>query len=162
MRPRRPQWATDRGETLVELLVAVAILGVAGVAILAGLAMSIQGSDLHRKQATGGAYVRSFAEVIQTYVDVNGYQSCSAAASTYGSLTVPDLPTGYTAAVTGVQSWSGSGWGPCAAGANGIQRLDLRVTSTGDAARQAQETLTVIIRRPCNGSAATAGADPCA
>lgn len=156
----REHGTSDRGETLVELLVSIVILGVAGVAILAGLAMSVRGSDLHRKEATGGAYVRSFAEVVQTYVDANGYKPCGSAASVYGSLAVPDLPPGYATAVTAVQSWNGSTWGPCSA--TGLQRLDLVVTSTGDASQQARETLTVIIRQPCNGNAATTGADPCA
>lgn len=156
----REHGTSDRGETLVELLVAIVILGVAGVAILSGLAMSVRGSDLHRKEATGGAYVRSFAEVIQTYVDLNGYKPCGSAASTYGSLAVPDLPAGYAATVTSVQSWTGSAWGACTS--TGLQRLDLAVTSTGDPTRQAKETLTVIIRQPCNGNAASTGADPCA
>ena len=156
----REHWTSDRGETLVELLVAIVILGVAGVAILTGMAMSVRGSDLHRKEATGGAYVRSFAEVVQTYVDANGFKPCGSAASVYGGLAVPDLPPGYTKAVTAVQSWNGSTWGACSA--TGLQRLDLVVTSTGDASQQARETLTVIIRQPCNGNAATTGADPCA
>ena len=155
-------WISDRGETLVELLVAIVILGVAGVAILAGMAMSVRGSDLHRKEATGGAYVRSFAEVIQTYVDANGYKSCGSAASTYGSLSVPDLPPGYTTAVTAVKSWNGSTWVDCTGTSTVLQRLDLKVKSAGSGVQQAEETLTVIIRQPCNGNAATAGADPCA
>jgi len=149
----------DRGETLVELVVAVGILGVAAVAILGGLMMSTTSSVIHRNVASGGAYVRSFAEAIQTDVDENGYRSCTNAASGYGGVPVPDLPAGYSTTVTAVQSWTGSAWGACTA--DGIQRLDLRVTTTGDALHQAVETMTVILRRPCHGSATTAGDDPC-
>ncbi len=150
---------SDRGETLIELVVAVAILGIAAVAILGGVMVSIRTSVMHRNDATGGAYVRSFAEAIQTDVDVNGYKSCANAASGYAGVAVPDLPTGYIRSVTVVQSWNGSSWGACTA--DGVQRLDLKVTTTGSAPLAAEEKLTIVLRQPCNGSAAAAGANPC-
>jgi len=159
MATRRTPERDDRGETLVELVVAVAILGIAAVAILGGLMVSIQSSVMHRNDASGGAYVRSFAEAIQTGVDNNGYKACANAQSGYALVSVPDLPSGYTKTVTAVSSWNGSTWGPCAV--DGVQRLDLTVTTTGDALHRADERLTVILRRPCNGSAATPGANPC-
>jgi prepilin-type N-terminal cleavage/methylation domain-containing protein len=159
MSTRRTPQRSDRGETLIELVVAVAILGLASAAILGGLMMGIRTSVMHRNDATGGAYVRSFAEAIQTDVDANGYKTCANASSGYASVAVPDLPAGYTRAVTSVQSWNGSSWGACTA--DGVQRLDLRVTTTGAAPFQADEKLTVVLRQPCNGTASTAGADPC-
>lgn len=154
------RWRSDRGETLIELIISVAILGMAGVAIIAGLMVSVRSSVVHRNDATGGAYVRSFAEAIQNSVDSSGgYKSCGSAASAYAGVTVPGLPPGYATSVTAVQSWNGATWGSCAA--DGIQRLDLQVTTTGDSVHQAKETLTVILRSPCSGSATTAGADPC-
>ena len=47
--------ADDRGETLLELLIAVVIMGVAVVAVVAALVNSVQLSDVHRKQATAAA-----------------------------------------------------------------------------------------------------------
>ena len=157
---RRTALRDDRGETLVELVVATAILGLAGVAILAALAMSIRSSILHRNDASGGGFVRSFAEAIQNSVDASGgYKSCATAVSAYGNVAVEGFPAGYTKAVTAVQSWNGSAWGACTA--DGIQRLDLKVTTTGDAEHKGEETLTVVLRQPCNGSASTAGDNPC-
>lgn len=157
---RRATRSSDRGETLVELLVAVSILGIAAVAIIAGLWTSVKASDIHRKEASGGAYVRSFAEAIQNKVDSNGgYESCADAASDYADVAVLDLPPGFTKAVTQVQSWNGSAWGPCTG--DGIQRLDLTVTSTGDVTHRAVEKLTVVLRKPCNDSAANMGDSPC-
>jgi prepilin-type N-terminal cleavage/methylation domain-containing protein len=156
---RAPQ-NSDRGETLIELLVAIAILGIAAVAILGGLMVSTQSSTIHRNSATGGAYVRSFAEAIQNLVDTSGgYKPCGSALSDYASVTVPDLPSGYVPSVTSVQSWNGSTWGACTG--DGIQRLDLKVRTTGDAVHRTEETLTVLLRQPCNGNASAAGADPC-
>jgi type II secretory pathway pseudopilin PulG len=154
-----PLRRSDSGETLIEVLVAVTILGIAAVAILGGLVTSIQSSSMHRNQATGGAYVRSFAEAIQTSVDNAGLKPCATAASAYSAVSVPDLPAGYTPSVSAVQSWNGSTWGSCTP--DGVQRLDLKVTTTGDSVHQAAETLTVILRKPCSGSATTAGDNPC-
>ena len=156
---RRSPQRGDRGETLIELVVAVAILGLAAVAILGGLMVSIRTSVMHRNDATGGAYVRSFAEAIQNDVDKNGFKSCANAASGYASVAVADLPAGYTKAVMAVQSWNGTTWGACTV--DGIQRLDLMVTTGGNAPFKAEEKLTVILRQPCNGNAAAAGANPC-
>lgn len=150
----------EQGETLVELMVAIAIIGIAAVAILSGLLLSVKASTVHRNQATGGAYVRSFAEAIQNHVDANGYTACGSAAGVYQGVSVPDLPSGYTKAVANLQSWTGSAWGACTA--DGIQRVQLTVTSTGDASHRAVETLTVVLRRPCNGPATTSASDPCA
>jgi prepilin-type N-terminal cleavage/methylation domain-containing protein len=150
---------SDRGETLIELVVAVAILGIASVAILGGLMMSIRTSVMHRNDASGGAYVRSFAEAIQTDVDANGYKTCVNAASGYAGVAVPGLPTGYTPSVTAVQSWNGTAWGACTA--DGVQRLDLKVTTTGSGPLAAEEKLSVVLRQPCNGNASIAGANPC-
>jgi hypothetical protein len=87
------------------------------------------------------------------------YKPCVNAASAYAGVPVPDLPPGYTPSVTAVQSWNGSAWGACTA--DGVQRLDLKVITTGDSLHQAAETLTVVLRRPCTGNAATAGDNPC-
>jgi len=154
----------EQGETLVELMVAVAILGIAAVAILSGLILSVKASTVHSNQATGGAYVRSFAEAIQNHVDASGYSACgtggATAIATYQGVAVTNLPTGYTKTVVSVQSWSGTSWGACTN--LGIQRLNLKITTPGDASHRAEEVLTVILRQPCNGAATTSASDPCA
>lgn len=144
----------ERGETLIELVVAIAILGIGAVAILAGIMVSVKASDLQRKEATGGAYVRSFAEAIQRLVDNNGaFSSCSNAPGDYAAVTPPNFPGGYTKQVTAVETWNGTAWVPCATGdGQGVQRITLKVTSTGDATHRAVETLTVVLRKACNDS----------
>lgn len=154
----------ESGETLIEVLAALVILAITGVAIATGLMASVRASDMGRNSATGSAYARSYAEAIQKYVDTNGgFATCASALSTYGGVAVPDLGTGdtvgYAKAVTDVKSWTGSAWGSCVNGQ--VQRITVSVTSSGDAVHSIKESLTVVLRPPCNGPATTAGGNPC-
>ena len=96
MRTWREAAASERGETLLELLVALMIMSIALVAIVGGLVISIHVSDIHRKQATAGALVRNYAEAFENSVTDNTFNSCGDASS----VTVPDLPPGFDPKVT--------------------------------------------------------------
>src|SRR4051794_27134465 len=124
---------SERGETLIEMLVAIVILGVAGVAILSGLQMTVMTSDLHRKQTSEGAYVRNLAEAVQDYVATPGatnYKPCAAA----GDYIVPsvvsqlDLPASYAASQ---EAATNVGATTCASDP-GVQQVTLTVSTPGD------------------------------
>ncbi|GAC1384342.1 MAG: prepilin-type N-terminal cleavage/methylation domain-containing protein [Marmoricola sp.] len=146
---------SESGESLIELLVAIVILGLTGVAVMAGLGLAAKSSDIGRKESTGGAYVRSFAEAIQQWVDSNGLAACGAgspySASTVGfahdPLNAATLPNGYTA--TAVVQGSPAAGGLAACSNTGDQQVLLTVASADG---RATERLTVVLRRPCTGS----------
>jgi type II secretory pathway pseudopilin PulG len=135
----------DTGETLIELIMSVAVMGIAVVAIVGGIATSILMSDIHRKQTTAGANVRNYAEAVETYVTVpgnfNATTSPIALQTAVAAVFAP--PTGFTAAVTSVQCWNDPVFGTCSAG-NTVQKVTLSVAST-DA--RASESLAVIVRK---------------
>jgi type II secretory pathway pseudopilin PulG len=137
----------DRGETLIELVVALAILGIAMVAIVGALGASITMSDIHRKQSTAGAEVRNYAELVQNYVAGTGYTACAAPAS-YAAATVGyTAPSGYAASPTTVKYWTGSAWSASCPGTDiGLQQLTLSVSSTDT---RAVEQVVVVLRKPC-------------
>jgi type II secretory pathway pseudopilin PulG len=141
-----------RGETLIELLVSMTILGITVVALVGGIGTSIVVSDMHRKQAVAGVAVRSYAEAIESSVDAtpSSYVGCATGA-TYATPPNFTAPSGYTASVTGVAYWIGNGYGACSAGV-GIEKLTLSVSSNDS---RATETMNLIIRKPCRE------ADPC-
>ena len=145
----------ERGETLVEVLVALSILGVAAVAILAGVQLVTKTSDIHRKATTGGAYVRTFAEAIQRYVAAPGNDRYVACAGPNAYRIAPvmsqfTMPAGYTAAQAAAVPLTGAGGiGSCPGGDAGAQRLDLSVTSPDG---KVSETLTIVLRRTCDAS----------
>jgi prepilin-type N-terminal cleavage/methylation domain-containing protein len=137
----------ERGETLLEVMVAVTVLGVAAVAIGSGMALNAKVSDIHRKQATAGAYVRDYAETIESTVAGGGYVSGTGAYAAYSP------GTGYSASAS-KQCWTtGSAWATCTAANDiGVQQLTLRVSSTDG---RANEKLVLVVRKPCTPSQAT-------
>jgi type II secretory pathway pseudopilin PulG len=143
----------DRGESLIEILVALSIMAVAVAVIIGGIAASIRIADIHRKQAAAGAYARDFVESIETKVNgSNAYVACAGAneaAARTGYLAAYAVPAGYQAAVTNVEYWNGTSFvDACATGTTdiGVQRVTVAVNS---ADQRATESLTVVIRRPC-------------
>jgi len=143
----------DRGETLVELMVALAIMGTAVIALVGGIGTFVHTSDIHRKQAKSQAYLRQFAENLQSRMAAypTGYTECAAGTTPTGTYdgSAPVVDAGYQAHVTDVYVWNRttSLYTKCpAAGDAGVQRLSLKVwTNDG----RASETLDIILRKPC-------------
>lgn len=130
---------SEEGTTLVELLVAVAILGIAFVAVLGGMMTSVTASDVHRKQADGLALLTRNAELVKAAA----YVSCAGPAAYEAALSVA---SGYTVSVTAVAFLDGAGFvATCPAPDPGIQRVSLtaRTTSGTDSA----ETIDVVKRQ---------------
>lgn len=140
----------EQGETLLELLVAITILGVSVVAIASGIALAVKTSGIHRSQASAGAYVRNYAEALEASVAGGGYVPCAGTAS-YPAYAPP---AGYSATLSKVEYWTGATWSPsgCAVATDdhGLQRLTLVVSSSDSASlgHGASESLAVVVRKP--------------
>ena len=140
MPTRRRPGPDDQGETLIEVIMAVAIMGIAAVAIVGGIATTILMSDIYRKQATAGAYVRNYAEWVAANYNASASPSYSPTAAFKKT-----LPAGFTAAATSVQCWNGTGFVvPCSV-ANAVQQVTLNVASTD---LRASESLVVVVSKP--------------
>ncbi len=72
----------DRGETLIELVISIAILGICVVAIGAGIIGTVMISTVHRDQADASTILHNYAEALQATT----YSAC--AGSTYSLPTV--------------------------------------------------------------------------
>jgi len=145
-------FSSEKGESLLELMIAIVIISVGVIAVVAGLATSIRMSDIHRKQTTAGSTVRSYAEAIQNSVLSSGYQaSCTPTyASTFST------PSGYTSSISTVKFWNGSSFPTTACNAatdQGLQQLTLQVSSSDN---RAVEKLVIVLRRPCTSTADSA------
>jgi hypothetical protein len=109
-------------------------------------------SDIHRKQANAGTYVRAFAEAIEAYVTASPtkYTACAGIDTYAPAYTALAGDPSYTPDITAVTYWnvtSKTFVGTCA-GDTGVQKVSLRVRAGNTVA----ETLDVIIRQPCRST----------
>lgn len=129
--------------SLIEVVMAVFVMGVAFAVVVGGLSTAIIGSDLQRRQANADVALRNAAETI-------AYDPCGTATS----YTPPSSPPGLTVTVDRVSYWNGSdqfvaGPGPDTAPATcatdpPLQLLELQVTSSSG--RLVSRTLQVVKR----------------
>jgi Tfp pilus assembly protein PilV len=131
---------SDEGISLVETLVAIAILGIAVLAIVGALGVAAHSSSLHRAQADSEAGLRSAAEAIHAapykYCPLGGLYSTGGATA----------PARIHIAVVDVEYWNATGFqGHCPPEDSGIQRITLEATADGGVFSRA---LQVVKRRP--------------
>jgi Tfp pilus assembly protein PilV len=150
--PRARRRGDERGETLLELLVTVTIMGIAFVGILAGIGTTFMATDSHRQEATAETVLRNYAERLQDPTGVP-YVNCATTAANYTSVngfTVPATPAGWTAVVTTLLYWQGDTpptfTSTCGTD-KGLQQLSLRVQSPAGS-HQATETVVIVKRKP--------------
>lgn len=143
---RRPV-RDEAGTTLVEVIVATAVLGIGVLAVVGGMATSVIGTDHHRKQAQAHTVLVSAADVVKSQA-ANPYQSCATTGS-YAPGAGVTLPAGWAASTISVRSityWNGSTFSPsCPAPDSKLQLIEVQV-STPDG--RATESLAVVKRNP--------------
>jgi type II secretory pathway pseudopilin PulG len=95
---------SERGDTLVEVIVSVVILGIVTAGLLAAMTTTVASSTISRNQANAEAVLTSVAEALR---DPMAYPyHCPA---NYEVTTIPNLPTGWTVTVTPDEEWDGNG-----------------------------------------------------
>ena len=131
--PRR-RCAGERGETLLETLATVTILGITVVAVMFGLATAINLSRDHQDDADAAIVLTAAADAVKdaTYVACPGVSTASYDPTVLIPAAGIGLPTHWSTgnvAVTNVQAWNGSGFGACAATDRGMQLVTVAATS---------------------------------
>jgi type II secretory pathway pseudopilin PulG len=122
--------------SLIEVLITIVILGLAGVALLGGLTTGITGSDLHRQQASAQAVLTSAGEAVVDNRQIT-YVSCAPTYSVAGHVTFPKVsPTDTSWSVsnvfvTQVLHWNGTDFqsSPCDYPVLTLQKITIEVIS---------------------------------
>jgi type II secretory pathway pseudopilin PulG len=147
----RVELADDRGETLLELVIAILIMGVFVVAVGSGVAMSAKVSGLHQDQAMASASLHNYAEVKQ-----NSYMAC-ATPNTYANVvtnyqTRLAAPAGFVDPPSvSVKFWQPTPGtfidtsGTCPASDLGLQQVTFTLKSKSGFVT---ESLSVVVRSP--------------
>jgi len=137
----------EAGESLVELLVTISILGLT-IALLVGvLANSISASSTHRQHATADTIARDVAEALKERRVPDSW----VASGVYPSSTWSSVNTaGYDVSVPPASCWNGDSpatWVSCtipAAAARGLQLVTVTVTSNS---RGEEEKVSILKRK---------------
>jgi Tfp pilus assembly protein PilV len=132
VRARLRSRATEAGDTLVELLIALVVIGITATALLAGFSTSLSASAEHRHLATTDTALKGYVEAATYQIQLQqppsatfaqflqcttmptaaAYTSAIAATMSPATPSGFALPTGYTASITNVQFLSGTTWSP--------------------------------------------------
>lgn len=142
---RRERALSEReaGDSLVELLVTMVVLGIATTGVTGALSAVGRGSAMHRQQILAQNVLRSWAE----QVSAAPYADCATA----GSVAAPAaaMPSGFAASVTGVQYWNGTAFAGSCTADTGVQRITLRVTAPNGLSPAVSQSVAVVVRKPC-------------
>jgi type II secretory pathway pseudopilin PulG len=133
----------DRGETLLELVMAIVIAGVCVVAIGSGIALSVKISDVHRQQAIAGQYLHDYAEVVQS-----SYVACTSGATHDYSSGLPSPSNGgpWKLTQSAIKYWNGTAFtATCPATDPGLQQVTLELQTTDGLV---DESLVVVVGAP--------------
>jgi hypothetical protein len=162
---RRGSSREEQGDSLVEILIAIVVIGICGVGILGGLTTSLASSGEHRGLAAIDTLVRSYSETVkQTVEGVPTWPSPECQGNGTGLTTwyTSNVPAwsatgqyagytgGYTVTLSNAQYWTGSAWSTtCPNPLTGLQKVTVTARSPGGVTDSAD----VVIRKQANGAA---------
>jgi type II secretory pathway pseudopilin PulG len=146
----------DVGETLIELIITIAIMGITIPAVIGAVVVAIDSSSQDRRIVQAQQLLTSWSETIAQANTEASYTSasCPLSPSYYatGSFAPsPTLPSGFTASVATVDYWQAStgSFGGCALD-EGIRRIHLQIAVTASLYPTFTVDRYVLLRRPCS------------
>jgi type II secretory pathway pseudopilin PulG len=139
---------SEAGDTLVEVLLAIVVLGLTSVALLTAFGTMISSSAEYRGLATMDTVLRSASEQAISQVGQQSalFASCGSAGPSGPGQVNFSLPAGYTAVVSSVQywnasatppafnppsTWSGTSFSPCIPNAPALLTITVTAASSG-------------------------------
>lgn len=105
-RPSQDRRRSEAGDTLVEILIALSIIGIAATAILLAFATTISGSGAHRNEVTLDTMLRTASTEVSAAIEQQSTATFSSCAGAYvyhtpGSIPLPN--PAYSAYISAVQ-----------------------------------------------------------
>ncbi len=138
---------TDAGETLVETLVSIALLGIASAAVIGSVTMGVRAATMNVDNGTNQNLARNWAEQIEAMP----YVPCAQVDTAYVYVVPPALPAGTTLSITKIRYWDGAAYQDSTPGCvdssdKGLQEIALLARSTNSMPTQ-EFTLVIVKRR---------------
>jgi hypothetical protein len=125
--------ARDRGDTLIEVLFALMVLGLASVALLLAFSTTISSSATHRTLSAENVALEAAAQEaesgISSQISLFGCPSSSATFNSAVPLTIPSQDGNYTAQIASVQWWNGNSFSSTTCTVNTAVEVTVNLTS---------------------------------
>ncbi len=144
----------ERGDTLVEVLLALTVFSIASVAALVGFMTMISSSTQYQDTASFTTAIQNASQAVSAQIEDVGsslYVPCATVADYQPggadavSFANADLPLGYTAEVTQVQYWNGSSFvNSCQSGTAQPQPEEITVTLTDTLTGKSEITSLIV------------------
>jgi hypothetical protein len=140
---------SDAGDTLVELLIAMVVIGLTAAALLGAFATSISASAEHRGLATADTVLKSFAETATYQIQLQPspkFVACATLSSyqpivsSFNSSPVATT-NGFTVAISSVQNWTSCTPIP-------VQPPPQLITATATGSNGSRDALTFVVVQP--------------
>jgi type II secretory pathway pseudopilin PulG len=128
---RRLAEAADGGDTLIEVILAVAIVAVTAVALIGSVLTSITSSGEHRTLTLNDTYLKTYADSAAQQIQRQASPLFQKCATSYSVAMPSTIPSTYTIGIQSIQNWNGTTWvSNCPQGApNPAQLITVAVTS---------------------------------
>lgn len=104
-----PSDAGETGDTLVEVLIALLVISLCGVALLTAFSTSITASGTYQNLAGGDVILRSAGEAAYAAIQQSQTPLYSACTTSYPGVVFPTWSGGFSATVSSVVPWGNSG-----------------------------------------------------
>jgi len=126
---------SEAGDTLVEVLIALMVLGIASVALLIAFGTTLSASAQHRDLTNYNTVLASTNAEVSALVQQNAntlFGTCASLSSYPSSSTLSaNLPYAYSAQIISVSYWNGTSWASCTTGLDTApQMITLQVTDS--------------------------------
>lgn len=170
------RWGSDseRGETLVEVLIAIVVIGICAVALLGGLTTTLSSSGEHRSLAADDSVAVSLADQVKSVIQLQSNAkwpggstgdcpSSGTLLSWYQNTSNVPIPatftsapfTGYGVVLTTAWYWNGSSWvsgSSCpftgSTSPTGVQMVEITVTAPNSGPSR---KIDVVVRKLSDG-----------
>ena len=141
----------EAGESLLEIIITIMIMGLAIPAVVGAVLAAVGASSQDRRQVQAQQLLTSWSETIAKHNDDGSYATCPAASYyAMGPFAPAAVPAGFTVSVASVDYWDAatSTFVGCAAD-QGVRRLQLRVDVDAGLYPSFSMDRNVIVRKPC-------------
>ena len=147
-------YSRERGDTLIEVLVAVVVIALAVTAIVGALVAGIGASGEHRNLAVDDTLLKSQADALKQRIELGTnpqFHACAAPSDYQGLIS---QHAGYTVTVQ-VQYWSGTAFGTSCPSDPRDQQLQLVQITAATSDGAATQALSFVVRDPSYANTAT-------